>query len=126
MAINVGLALTTGCRSNDNLGDFPGRTYPMRSQQQTESGSIQQRLRPASAAELDAIPWLNELEPEARKRVEPALVVANVHPGELLCRVGGPPNYWFGVIDGLLKMSNDRADGGLITYSGLPPGGWFG
>jgi CRP/FNR family cyclic AMP-dependent transcriptional regulator len=92
----------------------------------TEGGSIQQRLRSATPEELDAIPWLNELEPAARTRVEPALVVANVRPGELLCRVGGPPNYWFGVIEGLLKMSNDRADGGLITYSGLPPGGWFG
>jgi CRP/FNR family cyclic AMP-dependent transcriptional regulator len=37
-----------------------------------------------------------------------------------------PGTYWFGVVDGLLKMSNDSADGRPITFTGLPPGGWFG
>ena len=46
--------------------------------------------------------------------------------GELLCRVGKPATYWFGVIDGLLKMSNDTALGVPITFTGVPPGGWFG
>jgi CRP/FNR family cyclic AMP-dependent transcriptional regulator len=92
----------------------------------TEGNPIQNRLRHPTEAELLAIPWLSELETAARRRTERAIVVADVDPGELLCRVGGPPNYWFGVITGLLKMSNDSADGGLITYSGLPPGGWFG
>ena len=40
--------------------------------------------------------------------------------------VGRPATYWFGVIDGLLKMSNDTALGIPITFTGLPPGGWFG
>ena len=34
--------------------------------------------------------------------------------------------YWFGVIDGLLKMSNDSALGMPITFTGVPSGGWFG
>jgi CRP-like cAMP-binding protein len=92
----------------------------------TEGRSILSRHRPPTDTELLAIPWLIELEPAARRRIEPAIVVAEVQPGELLCRIGGPPNYWFGVIEGLLKMSNDRVDGSPITYSGLPPGGWFG
>jgi CRP-like cAMP-binding protein len=49
-----------------------------------------------------------------------------VNTGELLCRVGRPATYWFGVIDGLLKMSNDTAMGIPITFTGVPPGGWFG
>jgi CRP-like cAMP-binding protein len=43
--------------------------------------------------------------------------------------VGKPVTYWFGVIDGLLKMSNDSQSsaGGIpITFTGVPPGGWFG
>jgi len=40
--------------------------------------------------------------------------------------VGRSPTYWFGVVEGLLKMSNDNADGGSVTYTGVPPGGWFG
>ena len=34
--------------------------------------------------------------------------------------------YWFGVIEGLLKMSSDNAEGRTMTFTGLPPGGWFG
>jgi hypothetical protein len=41
--------------------------------------------------------------------------------GELLCRVGRPVTYWFGVIDGLLKMSNDTAMGVPITFTGMRP-----
>ncbi len=54
------------------------------------------------------------------------LRVAQVDAGELLCRVGKPATFWFGVIDGLLKMSNDTAMGVPITFTGVPPGGWFG
>jgi CRP-like cAMP-binding protein len=34
--------------------------------------------------------------------------------------------YWFGVVDGLLKMSTDNAEGKTMTFIGMPPGGWFG
>jgi CRP-like cAMP-binding protein len=34
--------------------------------------------------------------------------------------------YWFGAIDGLLKMSSDNAEGHTMTFTGVPPGGWFG
>ena len=54
------------------------------------------------------------------------LRVVQVEPGELVCRVGRPVTYWFGVLDGLLKMSNDSALGMPITFTGVPPGGWFG
>jgi CRP-like cAMP-binding protein len=47
-------------------------------------------------------------------------------PGDHICRVGREVTYWFGVIDGLLKMSSDSAQGITMTFSGLPPGGWFG
>jgi CRP/FNR family cyclic AMP-dependent transcriptional regulator len=47
-------------------------------------------------------------------------------PGDYVCRVGRPVTYWFGVVDGLLKMSSDSADGQTMTFTGVPPGGWFG
>jgi CRP-like cAMP-binding protein len=31
-----------------------------------------------------------------------------------------------GVVDGLLKMSNVSREGAPITYTGVPPGAWFG
>jgi CRP/FNR family cyclic AMP-dependent transcriptional regulator len=89
-------------------------------------GSIKDRVRPANAAELDGIPWLPTLTPAERRRAEATLVVGEAEPGDLVCRVGRSPTYWFGVVEGLLKMSNDNADGGSVTYTGVPPGGWFG
>jgi len=43
-----------------------------------------------------------------------------------MCRMGRPVTYWFGVVDGLLKMSTDNAEGQTMTFTGVPPGGWFG
>jgi len=90
------------------------------------AGSIRDRVRAARPDELRNIPWLDALAPAERQRTELALVVGEAEPGDLICRVGRPPTYWFGVVEGLLKMSNDNADGTSMTYSGLPPGGWFG
>ena len=90
------------------------------------SRSSRDRVRAPTAAELEGIPWLGALTPSERRRAEAALVVGEAEVGDLVCRVGRPPTFWFGVIEGLLKMSNDNADGGSVTYSGLPAGGWFG
>ncbi|MEN9627491.1 MAG: hypothetical protein RJA10_718 [Pseudomonadota bacterium] len=77
--------------------------------------------------ELQGIPWLGMLTAEERDRAIDDLRVVLVAPGELVCRVGRPVTYWFGVLDGLLKMSNDDSGGGMpITFTGVPPGGWFG
>ncbi len=84
------------------------------------------RSRAVSAAELAQIPWLERLDAEEREHVVVDLRVVTVAPGELVCRVGRPVTYWFGVIDGLLKMSNDTAMGVPITFTGVGPGGWFG
>jgi CRP/FNR family transcriptional regulator, cyclic AMP receptor protein len=88
--------------------------------------ALRQRARPATATELDAIPWLAVLEPAQRRDAIAQLQVADAEVGERVCKIGKPANYWFGVIDGLLKMSNDETSGPSITFTGVPPGGWFG
>lgn len=84
------------------------------------------RSRPATPGELAGIPWIGLLRPDERVRVEADLRVVEAAPGEFVCRVGRPVTYWFGLIDGLLKMSNDSAQGLPMTFTGIPPGGWFG
>ena len=84
------------------------------------------RARSLTATEAAGIAWLAALEHDERERALSDLKVVQVSAGELLCRVGRPATYWFGVIDGLLKMSNDTAMGVPITFTGIPPGGWFG
>jgi len=98
----------------------------MASRGDAAGSSIRDRVRPARPDELDNIPWLRTLTAVERRRAEEAVVVGDAEPGDLVCRIGRPPTFWFGVVEGLLKMSNDNADGTSMTYSGLPPGGWFG
>lgn len=89
-------------------------------------GALFQRARPLTAAELDGVAWLHGLDADERRAAVADLKVVRVAPGEILCRVGRPATFWFGVLDGLLKMSNDSALGMPITFTGMPPGGWFG
>ena len=90
------------------------------------ASTLRQRARAASAAELANIPWLGVLSVEHRALASAALQVGSAEPGDRVCRTGAPSNFWFGVVDGLLKMSNVSLDGHPITYTGIPPGAWFG
>ena len=92
----------------------------------TIEAPLRLRARIAAPAELAAIPWLRALSANDAARVAPLIQVADAEVGELVCRTGRAATYWFGVIDGLLKMSSDTADGVPITFTGVPPGGWFG
>jgi CRP-like cAMP-binding protein len=87
---------------------------------------LHQRRRPLAEPELAGIPWLHLLLPPERERAVDDLRITEVAPGEFICRVGRPVTYWFGVVDGLLKMSTDNAEGQTMTFTGVPPGGWFG
>ena len=88
--------------------------------------SLFQRRRALTGAELDSIPWIYLLSAQERERATEDLKIADANPGEYICRIGRPITYWFGVVDGLLKMSSDNAEGQTMTFTGVPPGGWFG
>ena len=90
------------------------------------SPSLHARRRLLTDDELDGVPWLRPLTADERDRVAPQLRIGDAEPGELICRRGRTATCWFGVVDGLLKMSTETADGHTITYSGLTAGGWFG
>lgn len=89
--------------------------------------TLRERARAPNAGELGSIPWLQVLSDEDRARATRTLVVATAEPGDRICRVGRAPTYWFGVVEGMLKMSNDDSRGAAqITFTGIPPGAWFG
>ncbi|AOF86900.1 crp-like helix-turn-helix domain protein [Hydrogenophaga sp. RAC07] len=87
---------------------------------------LRTRARPPTEAELAEIPWLQRLTPIERQRAVDALVVGEADAGDTICRFGRPVTYWFGLVDGLLKMSNDDSQGPVVTFTGVAPGGWFG
>ena len=88
--------------------------------------TLHERRRTPSAVELAGIPWLTLLLPAERERALDGLRVGDARPGDYVCRIGRPVTYWFGVVAGLLKMSTDSAQGVTMTFTGVPPGGWFG
>ena len=88
--------------------------------------TLHQRRRPATTDELAGVPWLKVLKPDEYRAAAAEIRVSDALPGDYVCRVGRPVTYWYVVIEGLLKMSTDTDDGHSVTFSGLPPGGWFG
>jgi CRP-like cAMP-binding protein len=92
----------------------------------SHEASLYQRRRPPRHDELRGIPWLAQLLPAERERAVEELRVGDAQAGDYVCRIGRPITYWFGVVEGLLKMSSDSADGQTMTFTGVPPGGWFG
>jgi CRP-like cAMP-binding protein len=75
---------------------------------------------------LAGVPWLAALSPAEAAVARADIRVLEADAGEYLCRIGRPVTFWLGLIDGLLKMSSDSELGMPITFTGLPPGGWFG
>ncbi|MDO5626479.1 MAG: Crp/Fnr family transcriptional regulator [Pseudomonadota bacterium] len=88
--------------------------------------SLHERRRPLTAEECANVPWLHHLSADHAERAAYELRISEAAAGEVICRMGRPATYWFGVVDGLLKMSTETAQGHSITYSGLTAGGWFG
>jgi CRP-like cAMP-binding protein len=75
---------------------------------------------------LEKSPWAGRLPPEALARVRRETLVRDVPADGLVCRKGEPVEHWVGVVDGLVKISSVSFEGKLVTFTGVPPGGWFG
>ena len=88
--------------------------------------TLHQRRREPNADELAGIPWLSWLSDSERSQTVSRIVVGDAQTGDAVCRIGRAPTYWFGVIDGLLKMNIDTDKGDSLTFTGVSRGGWFG
>jgi CRP/FNR family cyclic AMP-dependent transcriptional regulator len=70
--------------------------------------------------------WSVDLDAAQRARVVGDITVQRVEAGALLCRKGEDVDAWIGVMTGLVKLSSSLPDGRTMTFTGVPPGGWFG
>ena len=82
---------------------------------------LRNRARSLSDDEFVQIAWLKELTADERAYVRAEMLVTVAQPGDYVVRFGKPVTFWFGLIDGLLKMSNDESQGAAITFTGLAP-----
>lgn len=70
--------------------------------------------------------WASTLTPEELDQVVDEAYDRHIPVGGYAVRCGEPADCWFGVIDGLVKMSVSQPDGRLSTFTGVPAGGWAG
>lgn len=82
-------------------------------------------MRPADSLRVHAR-WMDVLTPEQVRRVESDIATQQLASGGSVVRKGEEVEHWIGVLGGLVKLSSTGADGRTMTFTGVPPGGWFG
>jgi CRP-like cAMP-binding protein len=70
--------------------------------------------------------WAAALSADELDQVVREAYERRVSIGGYAVRRGDPADHWFGVIDGLVKMSVSQPDGRLSTFTGVTAGGWAG
>lgn len=75
---------------------------------------------------LERSVWAAQLDEAQRDRVRRETVLREVPASGLVCRKGEPVEAWVGVVEGLVKISSVSFEGKLVTFTGVPAGGWFG
>ncbi len=84
------------------------------------------KLQPTLQEALRCAIWAQSLTPEQMARVEADTFETFVPKGGFVCRKGDMVENWLGIIGGMVKMNNFSASGKSVTFTGVPPGGWFG
>lgn len=70
--------------------------------------------------------WGKQLAPDELARVQRDTLASSVEAGETICHRGLRSEFWYGVVDGLVKVSNVTRAGRLTSLMGIPAGAWFG
>lgn len=70
--------------------------------------------------------WAQDLTPRQLERVVAEIAERRVPGGGYVCSKGETSAAWIGVVDGLVKMSSLSPQGKAVSFTGVPPGGWFG
>ena len=82
--------------------------------------------QPSLKESLRSAIWAQALTPEQMARVEADTFETLVPKGGYVCRKGDLAENWIGIISGMVKMNNFSPSGKSVTFTGVPPGGWFG
>jgi len=70
--------------------------------------------------------WAQSLSVDDLARAQEGTSERLVATGGYLCSKGEPVDYWYGIIEGLAKMSSDWVTGKTASFTGIAAGGWFG
>lgn len=75
---------------------------------------------------IAASAWGRNLTPEQLRLVCSEASELKVDTAQTVCHRGVQAEYWYGVIEGLVKVSTVSRSGRPTTFIGIPAAGWFG
>jgi CRP/FNR family transcriptional regulator, cyclic AMP receptor protein len=75
---------------------------------------------------LDAHPWFAQLPEAQRTDILHRVTVQRGSKGEVMLRAGDGVKGWYAVLDGLVKLQSQSAQGRLSVFLGISGGDWFG
>jgi CRP-like cAMP-binding protein len=70
--------------------------------------------------------WGKNISAQQLARVTGDAAELTVGAGQTVCHRGVRADYWYGVIEGLVKVSTVSRSGRPTTFIGIPAAGWFG
>jgi CRP-like cAMP-binding protein len=71
-------------------------------------------------------PWAVDMDKAELELVNDSLIQRTFERGAYVCLLGSRADYWYGVVDGLVKMSSTTPEGKDLSFIGIASGGWFG
>jgi CRP-like cAMP-binding protein len=75
---------------------------------------------------LEHSAWYRNIGPAARAQARRDIIERAIASGALLGHYGETQHYWFGVLEGMLKLSVNAPDGRTVTLGSQSVGSWFG
>lgn len=75
---------------------------------------------------IRSFPWTAGLSPNELGHVEGSLHERTFARGSYVCRTHERPQFWYGVLSGMLKASGVSYEGKPLSLLGIASGGWFG
>ena len=71
-------------------------------------------------------PWYASLGEAQRERIESRISTVQGNKGDVLLHAGTQVQGWYAVLQGLVKLQTQSADGRRQAFLGIPGGEWFG
>ena len=71
-------------------------------------------------------PWAVGLDSDLLAQVNRALIFRRYASGNSVCQMGAESDYWYGVVEGLVKVCSVTSSGHELSSIGIAAGGWFG
>jgi len=71
-------------------------------------------------------PWFPRIPAEFQHRIAASVSVLQGSKGEVMLRAGDEVKGWYAVLNGLVKLQSQSAEGRRQAFLGIPGGEWFG